>query len=166
MLVASPILHSLPPVPHSLHPPLSAFVASRSSHPRLVTHSLHLITHSSYRIPPSLHSLHHQFTYPFGLVLVIFLWYLVWAVWLRPLPLPSEKDFGEHCHLWKLSETWQEPEGGTVFPFVYVFYNLCNFTIVYLLVHSFLIQKWYSVFTFLYFHTHLVFIFISIQRVC
>jgi hypothetical protein len=43
-------------------------------------------------------------------------------VWLRPLPLPSEKDFGEHCHMWKLSEIRQEPEGGTVFPFVYVFH--------------------------------------------
>ena len=49
-------------------------------------------------------------------------WYLVWAAWLRPLPLPLEKDFGEHCHMWKLSEIWQEPEGGTVFPFVYVFH--------------------------------------------
>ena len=65
----------------------------------------------------------------------------VWAVWLRPLPLPLEKDFGEHSHLWKLSETWQEPEGGTVFPFVYVFHILFDFTIVYRLVHSFLIQR-------------------------
>jgi hypothetical protein len=24
--------------------------------------------------------------------------------------------------MWKLSEIWQEPEGGTVFPFVYVFH--------------------------------------------
>ena len=68
-------------------------------------------------------------------------WYLVWAAWLRPLPLPSEKDFGEHCHLWKLSEIWQEPEGGTVFPFVYI----STFFLILLL--------------FIFLSTHFVFIF-------
>jgi hypothetical protein len=59
-------------------------------------------------------------------------------------PLPSEKEFGEHCHLctWKLSEIWQEPEGGTVFPFVYI----STFFLILLL--------------FIFSSTHFVFIFI------